>query len=89
VLPHSRWSAWVFVARRSQAYPAVVCPDFAAWWRWPRPAALRATVGATTALEVRAVLTPDQLATAAQDQKQLEQIHGEMSLIMGPPPGAP
>ncbi len=40
------------------------------------------------ALEVRAVLTPDQLATAAGNQKKLEQIHSEISVIMEPP-GAP
>lgn len=37
------------------------------------------------ALEVRAVLTPEQLATVAGNQKKLEQIHSEISLIMEPP----
>ena len=41
------------------------------------------------ALEVRAVLTADQLATAMQNQNKLEQLHGEVRLIMGPPPGIP
>ncbi len=41
------------------------------------------------ALEVKAVLTPDQLATAAQNQQKLEQIHSELRQLTGPPPDAP
>jgi Spy/CpxP family protein refolding chaperone len=44
------------------------------------------------AVEVRAVLTPDQLAKAAANQQKLAQIHGEMRDVMGPlppPPDAP
>ncbi len=42
-----------------------------------------------TALDIRAVLTPDQLAQAAAKQKKLDAIHEEMRSVMGPPPGAP
>jgi len=41
------------------------------------------------ALEVKAVLTAEQLATAAQNQQKLEQIHSEMRQLTGPPPDAP
>jgi Spy/CpxP family protein refolding chaperone len=41
------------------------------------------------ALDVRAVLTPDQLAAAAANQKKLDQLHSEMRLIMEPPSGSP
>jgi Spy/CpxP family protein refolding chaperone len=40
-------------------------------------------------LEIRALLTPDQLATAAQKQKKLDELHQQMHLIMAPAPGAP
>jgi protein CpxP len=39
-----------------------------------------------TAVEIRAILTPDQLATAAANGQKLEQIHSEMRGLMGPPP---
>jgi len=42
-----------------------------------------------TALDVRAILTPDQLAAAAANQKKMQEFHSEMRLIMGPAPGAP
>jgi len=38
------------------------------------------------ALEIRAILTPDQLATAAANNQKLAQIHGEMRDLLGPPP---
>jgi Spy/CpxP family protein refolding chaperone len=41
------------------------------------------------ALEVKAVLTADQLSTAAQNQQKLEQIHSELQRLTGPPPDAP
>jgi Spy/CpxP family protein refolding chaperone len=41
------------------------------------------------ALEVKAVLTADQLATAGRNQQKLEQIHTELRQLNGPPPDAP
>jgi Spy/CpxP family protein refolding chaperone len=41
------------------------------------------------ALEVRGLLTAEQLATAAQNLKKLEQVQKEVHLIAGPPPVAP
>ena len=41
------------------------------------------------AVEIRAILTPDQLATAAANGQKLAQIHKEMRGLMGPPPAPP
>ncbi|MGO9057081.1 MAG: Spy/CpxP family protein refolding chaperone [Candidatus Binataceae bacterium] len=41
------------------------------------------------ALEVKAVLTADQLAQAASNQQKLEKIHAEMHELVGTPPGPP
>jgi len=43
------------------------------------------------ALEARAVLTPDQLAKAAQIKQQLDTLHAQMESILGPlpPPDEP
>jgi hypothetical protein len=40
-------------------------------------------------LEVKAVLTADQLALAASNQQKLEKIHTELRQLVGTPPGSP
>jgi hypothetical protein len=40
---------------------------------------------ATAALEVRAVLTPEQLARVAQTKERLSQLREEMRLLLQPP----
>jgi periplasmic protein CpxP/Spy len=39
-----------------------------------------------TAVEIRGILTPEQLATAAANGQKLAEIHSEMRALMGPPP---
>ena len=41
------------------------------------------------ALEIKGVLTADQLATVVQNQQKLEQIHSEMRQLVGPPQDVP
>jgi len=45
--------------------------------------------GVNVALEVRAVLTPDQLTQAAQIQQRMEALHQEMRNLVGDPPPPP
>ncbi len=44
---------------------------------------------AQAALETRAVLTPAQLARAADVKQRLDALHGEMEKLLGPLPGPP
>lgn len=41
-----------------------------------------------TALSIRSVLTPQQLAKVAQVQQQLQQIHSQLQTLLGPEAGA-
>jgi hypothetical protein len=45
--------------------------------------------GLRAALDVRGVLTPDQLAKAADVQKQMEALHAQMQKLVGEGPDIP
>ncbi len=48
--------------------------------------------GVAVALEIRGVLTPEQLTKAADIRKRMQSLHAEMEQLLGehgPPPGAP